>query len=209
MVKPSNAPQVHLAIENKYYGVFTINNHLREGITNAVNSLKSNYGLSVISGDNNNEESRIRKVFGYDIPLFFNQKPHDKVKQIQHLQASGKKVMMIGDGLNDSSALLRSTVGVALTESTNNFTPASDAILDATFFYKLPQLIKLCKANKTIIMTSFVMSIMYNLVGLYFAVSGQLSPLVAAILMPLSSISIMILTFGGSVFTGKRLKLAS
>lgn len=209
MVKPSDAPQVHLAIENKYYGVFTINNHLREGITNAVNSLKSNYGLSVISGDNNNEETRIRKVFGYDIPLFFNQKPHDKVKQIQHLQASGKKVMMIGDGLNDSSALLRSTVGVALTESTNNFTPASDAILDATFFYKLPQLIKLCKANKTIIMTSFVMSIMYNLVGLYFAVSGQLSPLVAAILMPLSSISIMILTFGGSVFTGKKLGLTS
>lgn len=209
MVKPSDAPQVHLAIENKYYGVFTINNHLREGITNAVNSLKSNYGLSVISGDNNNEETRIRKVFGYDIPLFFNQKPHDKVKQIQHLQANGKKVMMIGDGLNDSSALLRSTVGVALTESTNNFTPASDAILDATFFHKLPQLIKLCKANKTIIMTSFVMSIMYNLVGLYFAVTGQLSPLVAAILMPLSSISIMILTFGGSVFTGKKLGLTS
>jgi Cu+-exporting ATPase len=203
----SKLPQVHLAIEDRYLGFFSIKNQFRSGILNTINQLKSSFGLSVISGDNNFEEEKLRLLFGYDTPFFFNQKPHQKVWHVKQLENSGKNVMMIGDGLNDSSALLCSSVGVAISDNTNNFTPASDAILDAGYFEKLPQFFSLCKANKHIIMASFILSIIYNIFGIGYAVSGQLSPLVAAILMPLSSISILLLTYLGSLWKGRQLGL--
>ncbi len=91
--------------------------------------------------------------------------------------------MMIGDGLNDAGALRQSNAGIAITEDTNNFTPASDAILEAAQLPKLPLFIRLCIANKHIVLASFVLSILYNIAGIYFAVQGVLSPLIAAILM--------------------------
>lgn len=198
------APQVHLSIENRYFGFFSIKNHYRPLLKETIDKLRNTFGICVMSGDSNHEEQKLRTIFGYDVPFYFNQKPHDKVENVKRLEASGKKVVMIGDGLNDSSALLSSSVGIALSDHTNNFTPASDAILDASRFDKLPGLIALCKSNKRIVMASFVLSIVYNLFGIGFAVSGNLSPLVAAVLMPLSSISILILTYSGSLLMARR-----
>jgi Cu+-exporting ATPase len=205
----SKTPQVHLAIENRYFGFFSIKNHYREGLKETVQKLAKRFGISVMSGDNTMEEGTIREIFGYDVPLYFNQKPHDKVENVKKLQNSGKRVIMIGDGLNDSSALLSSSVGIAITDNTNNFTPASDAILDAASFAKLPAIIELCKSNKKIVMASFILSIVYNIFGIGFAVSGNLSPLVAAVLMPLSSISILILSYTGSLLLARKSGLNS
>ena len=205
----SKTPQVHLAIENKYFGFFSIKNHYRTGLSETIYKLRKQFGISVMSGDTTTEEKTLRDIFGYDVPLYFNQKPHDKVDNVKKLQATGKKVIMIGDGLNDSSALLSSTVGIAVSDNTNNFTPASDAILDAAYFTKLPAIIELCKSNKRIVMASFILSIVYNIFGIGFAVSGNLSPLVAAVLMPLSSISILILTYAGSLIIARRNGLIS
>ena len=115
--------------------------------------------------------------------------------------------MMMGDGLNDAGALKQSDTGIAVSEDTNNFTPASDAILEANQFAKLPRFITLCKTNKKIVLASFVLSIVYNLAGLFYAVQGTLSPLIAAILMPASSLSILLVTYGSSNLLAKRLNL--
>jgi Cu+-exporting ATPase len=102
--------------------------------------------------------------------------------------------MMIGDGLNDAGALQQSEVGLVIAENTNNFTPASDAILDAKRFADIPDLLHYSRTSNRLVIYAYVLAIVYNIIGLSFAVQGLLSPVIAAILMPLSSITIV--TFG-------------
>ena len=132
------------------------------------------------------------KFFNNESQLFFDQSPEQKLNYIKNLQSAGRKVLMIGDGLNDAGALKQSDVGIAVTEDTGSFSPASDAILDADKFNFLPKFIKFSKTSVYIIFISFAISFIYNVIGLGFAVQGLLSPIVAAILMPISSISVVV-----------------
>jgi Cu+-exporting ATPase len=138
--------------------------------------------------------------------MLFEQKPEDKLKFIKELQQKNNKVLMIGDGLNDAGALMQSNVGVAISDDTNNFSPACDAVLSGKSFSLLKELINYCRKEKIIIYSSFVLSILYNFIGLFFAVQGFLKPVIAAILMPISSISIVLLTTGMSSFYELKLK---
>jgi P-type Cu+ transporter len=187
---------VFAAVDGHVTGYFSIGNHFREGMSGLLKKLRTTYSLSLLSGDNNREQSYLRKLMGAKATLHFNQQPHDKLNYVLNLQKQGAHVLMIGDGLNDAGALKQSDVGISLTESSNNFTPASDGILEAAQLESLPELISICKANKRVIIISFIVSLIYNITGLFFAVQGILSPLTAAILMPASSISIVLMTYG-------------
>lgn len=194
---------VHISIDNEYYGYFQIHNKYRKGISTLLQQLQIYFSLAVLSGDNAAEKAHLSQMLGEKASLRFSQKPQDKADFIRQLQAQGKKVMMLGDGLNDAGALQQSDVGIAVSENANYFTPACDAILHADSLTQLDNFIRLAKAGKNIIRASFAISILYNIIGLYFAVQGDLSPLIAAILMPISSISIVLFTFGMSVLMGK------
>ncbi|MNE54912.1 putative copper-importing P-type ATPase A [compost metagenome] len=163
-----------------------------------IHNLDKQYGLSVISGDNDAEQPYLEKIFSVNSTLHFNQTPESKLKYINDLQAKYKKVMMVGDGLNDAGALKQSNVGIAVSDEVNNFSPACDAILDGTQLNRLGVFIKFAKAGKAIVVASFIISILYNFVGLSFAVQGILSPVIAAILMPASSLTIILFTMGTS-----------
>ena len=127
--------------------------------------------------------------------MIFNQKPEQKLEFIKALQEQGKNVMMVGDGLNDAGALAQSNVGVSISENVNVFSPACDAILEnknnLTNIKRIHYFLKLSKKAITTIKMSFVLSLLYNVVGLSFAITGNLLPLVAAIIMPLSTITIV------------------
>ena len=153
------------------------------------------------------EREALARIFGSKALLLFGQHPQDKLDFIRRLQQEGKKVMMIGDGLNDAGALKQSDVGIAIAENTNAFTPACDAILEAGKLGSLGRFIMLCKWNQKVVVAAFLLSIAYNVVGLSFAVQGLLSPLTAAILMPVSSISIVLVTFGGTNLIARLQKL--
>jgi Cu+-exporting ATPase len=137
----------------------------------------------------------------------FKQSPHDKLEYVQQLQGKGTRVAMVGDGLNDAGALRQSDVGIAVSDDVNNFSPACDAILEGSSFDRLDRLFALSVSAQRIIRASFVLSLLYNVIGLSFAVQGTLSPVVAAILMPVSSISIIIFTSLLSHFSARRLNL--
>ncbi len=201
--KEKNGSQVHVNINGDYAGYFLLSHTFRTGIGDMLQALP--YPLALLSGDHDGDAPRLRSMMGPQADLRFRQQPHDKLDYIVALQQAGKQVLMIGDGLNDAGALKQSNTGISLTENSNNFTPASDGILEAEQLHQLPAFIRLCKVNKRIILISFAISVLYNVTGLFFAVQGLLSPLTAAILMPASSISIIVLTYGLSEWAGRRL----
>jgi Cu+-exporting ATPase len=185
------ASLVYVEFNQELLGFFEIKHAYRNHLTEVLNELSLERKLSLLSGDRDTEKVTMAKFFPQNSEMRFNQSPADKMLFIDQLRANGQTTAMIGDGLNDAGALAQSDVGIAVSDNTNNFSPACDAILDASVFQDLHPFLKLSKKAITTIKMSFSLSLIYNIVGLSFAVTGNLSPLVAAIIMPLSTITIV------------------
>ena len=188
--------------EGESLGYYEFKSQYQEGLEEQLNDLQQhNYQLHLISGDNDKEKSRLEGLF---TELHFNQQPIDKLEYVRKLKAKGRKVLMIGDGLNDAGALKESNIGISVSDDIYHFSPACDAILDAKSFGKILKSMQLSRRCLKIIKIAFVLSFLYNITGLSFAVSAQLSPIVCAILMPLSSVTIVgFVTAGIRVYAGK------
>jgi len=198
--------QITVRIDQEPIGVFEVRNRYRPGIFDLLRRLGSRYGQSVLSGDNDSEENTLREVMGPQADLRFRQSPADKLDVIRDYQSKDHQpVIMIGDGLNDAGALAESAVGIAISEADNPFTPAADAILHASVLPRLDRMMDFVRKSRHIILFTFAVSIVYNVIGLYFAVQGLLSPLIAAVLMPSSSLTIILITYGLTQYHARRL----
>ncbi|MBC7400833.1 MAG: heavy metal translocating P-type ATPase metal-binding domain-containing protein [Mucilaginibacter sp.] len=197
---------VHIAIDDRYMGYVAFSLSYRDGMKN-IAALAGSYDEYLLSGDQDHERGDLQQFFPNANSMYFNQSPQSKLDFVQSLQQNGSKVMMMGDGLNDSGALKQSDLGIAVTDNVNNFSPGSDAILDGKSFDKLPVFLRFAKDTIAIIHFSFFISLTYNLVGLSYAVTGNLSPLTAAILMPLSTATIISFTSIATHFAAKKRQL--
>ncbi|MGH2664713.1 heavy metal translocating P-type ATPase [Flavobacterium sp.] len=182
---------VYISINEVVFGKYIFHNEYRPGLSDLFARLQKDYTIKVLSGDNDGERIILEQLLPKESELVFNQTPEQKLEFIHKLQQKGHFVMMIGDGLNDAGALAQSNVGIAISENVNVFSPACDAILDASVLGKLDRYLHLSKKAILTIKMSFTLSLLYNLVGLTFALTGNLLPLVAAIIMPLSTITII------------------
>jgi len=158
--------------------------------------LSVHYSMSVISGDPLPTSVAIRNLIPEESPIFHGLTPKEKRHHIQELQSSHHIVAMIGDGLNDAGALETADVGIAITEKAHPFSPACDVMIQAEKMTFLPSILEYAQRHEQIVKTSFGISLLYNIIGLSYAVSGTLHPLIAAVLMPISSITIMAFTTG-------------
>ena len=202
--KSEKSSRVYLAIDDKYLGYYEISNKYRDGFEEIIIELKAKFDLYLLSGDNDSEKENLMQYFDQS-KILFNQKPKDKKNFIAKLQKQGKVVLMTGDGLNDAGALMQADVALTVADDVYHFSPAGDAILEAKQFYKLSQFINFTTKSLVIVKISFAISLFYNVIGIAFALSGQLSPVIAAILMPLSSVSVVAFATFVSRFLGRKL----
>ena len=183
--------RVYVSFNGRPRGYFSVAGKYREGIAPLVDRLRRTYDVLVLSGDSDRERNALHERFGGDVPLHFNQSPADKLAFVADRQRQGDSVLMVGDGLNDAGALKQADVGIALTDDTTAFSPACDAILDGSRLPWLDKYLSFARSSRTIVLLAYAISVAYNSIGLSFAVRGALSPIVAAILMPVSSITVV------------------
>lgn len=182
--------EVHVSVNSDKTGCFKISNRYREGYAGVLDSLQEKFDIHLVSGDNDSERKALEQYFDPE-KLRFNQAPEEKAALIRALQQQGRTVLMTGDGLNDAGALMQSDVALTIADKAYNFSPASDAVMEAAHFGQLASFIRFTHSSIRIVIASFVISFLYNVVGISFAISGHLSPVVAAILMPISSVSVV------------------
>lgn len=191
-----NDAHVHITANGALIGSLVMEHAIRSGVADTLQLLNPHYSMSIISGDPLPTSSSIKAIIPDGVPLFHGLAPQEKKNYIEQLKTHHHIVAMIGDGLNDAGALENAEVGIAITEQSHPFSPACDVMLDARSLPYLPAIFKYAKKHEQIVRWSFGISLLYNIVGLSYAMSGTLHPLIAAILMPLSSITIMLFTTG-------------
>lgn len=194
--------RVYISIDGMSKGYFRVKNKYRAGIEEVIQASNSSGDVYILSGDNDSEKDTLSRYVDPD-KIVFNCTPGDKMNFIENIQSSGKNVLMIGDGLNDAAALSKADVGISLSDDLMNFTPASDSLLHGSSLKLLPAFVRQSRSTMNIVKASFVISTIYNIIGLAVALSGELSPLFAAILMPVSSITVVVFTTVGTMLTAK------
>jgi P-type Cu+ transporter len=200
--------RVYVSIDGRILGYYSFMNTYREGLNQVISTLKRRYKLHLISGDNDAEKENLESVFGTESRLLFNQSPVDKKNYIIELKKRGENVLMIGDGLNDAGALAESNTGISIADDVFSFSPACDAIMESSKFGELERFIRFTRSSFKVIRWSFLISFFYNVIGLSFAVTANLSPLIAAILMPVSSVSVVAFaTFMVSLMAFRKLRV--
>jgi len=195
---------VHVAIDGKYRGHYTLVSALRPELPQLVVGLNRGCEVALLSGDNEKERERFAEMFGASAQLNFNQSPLDKLAFIKQRQEAGQTVMMVGDGLNDAGALRQADVGVAVVENVGAFSPASDVILAAGMVTHTADVLRYAKQSLHVVRVAFWISAAYNIVGVAIAASGKLSPVVCAILMPVSSITVVAFACGAATWLGRK-----
>jgi len=200
---PFGPDHATFVVAGKERGWVRISTAARPGVEDAARALAEAHDLFLVSGDHHVEQTRWERLFGSR--MRFRQSPDDKLSFVRAAREEGRRVMMVGDGLNDAGALAAADVGMAVSDGTACMAPACDAVIDGRHLVDLPRFLCYARRARQVVMLCFAVSIAYNAIGLTFALRGALTPLAAAILMPVSSLTIIGLSSGAMRWSARRL----
>ncbi|WP_341653207.1 heavy metal translocating P-type ATPase [Blattabacterium cuenoti] len=200
-----NQTAVFISINHKPVGYFIFRNYYREGIEKMFQDLKK-YKIVILSGDHNDLEKKyLKSILPKSSQVFFSQSPEDKLSYVKKLQKKGEKIIMFGDGINDCAALNQSEVGISVSENPTSFFPSCDAFMQSNCMNQIFLFLKISKISTKLVFINLMISLLYNSVGIFFAVTGNLNPFIAAILMPLSSFSVIFFSITSTWIVSRKL----
>jgi Cu+-exporting ATPase len=186
--------QTVMAIEGHVVGGFGSEFSYRANLTElfqAITDLGGEHAL--ISGDHPRELPRNWSKY-FEGKSHFNKSPEQKSSLVQ----GQKNAVFLGDGLNDVKAMESADLGIAVVENSMSYIPKSGGVLLANQLLELPAMIRYSRRVRSLVKWAYMLSLLYNLSGVALALFGALSPVVAAILMPLSSISVVLFVVLGA-----------
>jgi Cu+-exporting ATPase len=182
---------VLVAIEGKPAGVIGIADEIKPTTKSAIAQLREmKIKIIMLTGDNEQTAKAIAAQAGVD-RVIAQVLPHEKVNHVKLLQAEGKAVAMVGDGINDAPALAQADVGIAMGTGTDIAMDAADMTIMHGDLIMVAQAIKLSSATLRTIRQNFFWAFAYNVVGIPLAALGVLNPMIAAAAMAFSSVSVV------------------
>ncbi|MCU7857166.1 MAG: HAD-IC family P-type ATPase, partial [Candidatus Thiodiazotropha sp. (ex Lucinoma borealis)] len=146
--------------------------------------------LTLLSGDRRQAAEAIAKRLG-GMDVIAEVLPEEKDQVVQRLQDQGQRVAMVGDGVNDAPALVRADVGIAMGSGTDVSIASADIVLMSSELEKVRLAIGLSRRTLLTIRQNIGISITYNIIMVPLAMASIVTPLVAAISMPLSSLAVI------------------
>lgn len=193
---------VFVACEHKLIGTLGIGDHLRSDIISVVDALKkAGWQVGLLSGDHPQVVAAVGQQLGLDSNLVWGGKsPEDKQQVVHQLQQQKLSVVMVGDGVNDAVALAQADVGVAVKGGAEISLQAASVYLKNADLTALLDLSQAGRNTIRAIRRNFFASISYNIFAVGLAVVGLIHPLIAAGLMPVSSITVVGVTLASQVF---------
>ena len=177
---------------NQIAGAISIADKLRNEANEAVQEIKK-FGCRVIllSGDANATAKAIGEKLQAD-EVIGEMLPHQKLEKIKELNAKGKKVAMIGDGINDAPALIEASVGIAMGGGTEIALESADMALTSNNLMKIPEALRISKQVMNVIMFNFWGTVIVDSIGVGLAIFGYLSPLAAALIHVISELAFIL-----------------
>ena len=201
-IRPAGPRDVTFVVAGDDLGWVRVDAARRSGIEAAAETLSAWYALFLLSGDHPGERTRWEGLFG--ARMRFRQSPDDKLAFVRATRDEGRRVLMVGDGLNDAGALAAADVGIAVCDETACMAPACDAVVDGRRLQALPAFLRYARRARAVLAICFAVSIFYNTIGLTLALTGALTPLAAAILMPVSSLTVVGISAGAMRWSARR-----
>lgn len=181
-----------IAVNREYAGLVAVADTVKETSAEAVARLKA-MGIDVmmLTGDNERTAKAIARLAGIDRVLA-EVLPEQKAKAVRELQAEGRKVAMVGDGMNDAPALVAADIGMAIGGGTDVAIEAADITLMRGDLNSIADAIRMSRVTMANIKQNLFWALAYNVIGIPIAAAGFLAPWLAGAAMALSSVSVVL-----------------